>query len=128
VQDREADVLWRKLALLAPAALATSSARGPVGAVRSDEELRELMMAAAREVAEVARTQGATLDADQAVQAMSAFPDAMRTSMERDVAAGSVPELDAIGGPIVRIGAEQGVPTPATAELVRRVRELYDRG
>lgn len=123
VQDSEADVLWRKLAIIAPIALATSSARGPIGAVREDPELERLMTACAREVCRVAFTQGATLDEEQAVQAMSALPDAMHTSMERDVVAGNEPELDAIAGPILRIGAEQDVPTPATAELTRRVRE-----
>lgn len=126
VQDDEAEMLWRKLAMLAPSALATSSVRGPVGDVRRDPELERLMLDCAREVCAVAATQGVSLDADRAEQAMGALPDQFLTSMARDVIAGNEPELDAIGGPIVRLGREHGVPTPATAELMRRVAKASD--
>jgi ketopantoate reductase len=37
--------------------------------------------------------------------------------MQKDVAAGRAPELDAIAGPVQRGGARHGIPVPATAEL-----------
>jgi ketopantoate reductase len=46
----------------------------------------------------------------------------MQSSMQKDVAAGREPELAAIAGPIVRLGAEHGFPTAATRSLVERVR------
>jgi 2-dehydropantoate 2-reductase len=121
VQDDEVDVLWRKLALLAPLALATSSLDAPIGAVRQDPEHRELLLGAAREVAAVADAEGAAIDPDHAAQALLAIPDAMRSSMQKDVAAGKSPELDAIGGAVVRHGRLHAIPTPATEELMRRV-------
>jgi 2-dehydropantoate 2-reductase len=45
----------------------------------------------------------------------------MRSSMQKDLAAGQPLELEAVSGPILRIGRERGIATPATAELVRRV-------
>jgi 2-dehydropantoate 2-reductase len=45
----------------------------------------------------------------------------MRSSMQKDLAARRPLELEAIAGPIVRRGAERGIPTPATEELRRRV-------
>ncbi len=43
--------------------------------------------------------------------------------MQKDVEAGRLSELDAIGGPIVRRGENYGVPTPATAELIALVEQ-----
>jgi 2-dehydropantoate 2-reductase len=41
--------------------------------------------------------------------------------MQKDVAAGRPPELDAIGGPILRGGARHGIAVPVTAELVTEI-------
>ena len=122
VQPSEAEILWRKLALLAPLALATTSAQAPIGGVREDEALRALLLDCAREVAAVAATRGVVVDPDGVRQALLGLPPGMRSSMQKDLAAGKTLEVDAIGGPVVRIGAERGVPTPATAELIRRVK------
>lgn len=125
VQESEADVLWRKLAMLAPLALATSSMGVPIGDVRRDPEHRELLMACAREVAAVANAEGVVIDPDQAQQVMLALPEAFRSSMQKDVAAGNPPELDAIAGAVIRHGRRHGIPTPATEELARQVERLH---
>ena len=41
--------------------------------------------------------------------------------MQKDVAAGRVPELDAIAGPILRGGSEYAIEVSATRFLVARV-------
>ncbi len=122
VRDAEADVLWGKLALLAPFALGTSAVRQAFVGARDDAEVLELMLRAVHEVCAVAATEGARLDPELFVQALLRMPDEMRSSMQKDIAAGRPPELDAIGGAVLRRGSERGVPTPALAELVRRVR------
>jgi 2-dehydropantoate 2-reductase len=48
-------------------------------------------------------------------------PPGLRSSMQKDVAAGRPPELDAIAGPIQRGGRRHGIPTPNTDELARLV-------
>ena len=51
--------------------------------------------------------------------------------MQKDVAAGRAPELDAIAGPILRGGSQYGIPVPCTQELAglvaARVREPGNR-
>ena len=121
VRDTEAEVLWGKLALLAPFALGTSSLLQPIGTAREDPELRQLMCAAIREVCAVAGTEGATLDPDVFTQALLGMPQDMRSSMQKDISAGREPELDAIAGPILRRGRERGIETRAVEELARRV-------
>lgn len=118
----EAAVLWGKLAMLCPLALATSSLQQPLGGARADAGTRELMLACAAEVIAVAATEGAQLDPERYRQALLAAPDGMRSSMQKDLAAGRPLELDFIAGPVLRRGRERGIPTPATEELAARVR------
>ena len=44
--------------------------------------------------------------------------------MQKDVAAGRAPELDAIAGPILRGGSERGIDVSATRALVDRIMAL----
>ena len=48
---------------------------------------------------------------------LEAAPAETRSSMQKDVAAGRPPELDAIAGPILRGGSRHGIPVPCTEEL-----------
>jgi 2-dehydropantoate 2-reductase len=45
----------------------------------------------------------------------------MKSSMQKDIEQGKPPELDAIGGPILRGGARHGIPVPITRSLVEVV-------
>ena len=49
--------------------------------------------------------------------AILSMPDGMRSSMQKDRAAGRPLELDAIAGPILRGGREHDLPTPHTQVL-----------
>jgi 2-dehydropantoate 2-reductase len=121
VRDGEGEVLWGKLALLAPFALGTSSVRQPIGPARDDPDVRALMCAAVGEVCAVAAAEGAPVHAEVFTEALMSMPDDMRSSMQKDIAAGRAPELDAIAGPVLRRGRQRGIPTPAVEELVRRI-------
>lgn len=121
VEESEAQVLWSKLAVLAPLALATSSIRQPMGGVRGDRESCELMLQAMRETCAVASTEGAHLDVALLERILLNVPEDFRSSMQKDLAAGRPLELDAIAGPILRLGRDHEIPTPATVELVSRV-------
>jgi 2-dehydropantoate 2-reductase len=117
VRNDELSLLWDKLAFLAPVALATTALDAPFGAVRDDERYRRCQ----DEVLAVARAEGARVD-EQALRALQeAVPDGMRSSMQKDVASGRQPELDAIAGPILRAGGRHGIPVSNTDELVRLV-------
>lgn len=117
VRDDELSLLWDKLAFLAPVALVTTALDAPLGAVRADERYRRCQ----DEVLAVARAEGARVDVEALRERREAAPNGMQSSMQKDVAAGRRPELDAIAGPILRGGERHGIPVPATDELARLV-------
>jgi 2-dehydropantoate 2-reductase len=110
----ELSMLWQKLVFLAPLALATTAFDGPLGKVRHDE----WFLRCQKETLSVAAGEGATVDGKALTALLESAPDAMRSSMQRDVEQGRPPELDAIAGPIVRGGRTHGIDTAATEQLV----------
>ena len=117
VRADELSLLWDKLAFLAPVALATTALDAPYGEVRDDPRYRGCQA----EVLAVARAEGALVD-EKALHALQeAVPAGMRSSMQKDVAAGRPPELDAIAGPILRRARRHRIPVPNTDQLARLV-------
>jgi 2-dehydropantoate 2-reductase len=122
VREDELSLLWDKLAFLAPVALATTAFDAQFGDVRDDERFRGCQ----DEVLAVARAEGAQVDEGALRALQAAAPGGTRSSMQKDVAAGRRPELDAIAGPIQRGGRRHGIPVPNTDELVRLVAARAD--
>jgi 2-dehydropantoate 2-reductase len=115
----EADVLWAKLARLAGIALATTAADAPLG------DVRDTAAQVAREVAQVARAEGANIDPDTVVAEQDALPDAASSSLRADVTAGRGDhELDAIGGAVLRAARRHGIATPTVQKLVGDIGSL----
>jgi 2-dehydropantoate 2-reductase len=121
VRDDDAEVLWEKLAFLAPVALTTSGLGEPIGAVRNDPRWRVRLEGAQAEVVAVASAEGVSIDEDALRSLHATVPEATQSSMQKDVAAGRQPELDAIAGPILRGGARHGVDVLVTRDLVALV-------
>jgi 2-dehydropantoate 2-reductase len=121
--DNEATLLWNKLVFLAPFALSTSAYDTTIGNVFDNPESRSKVEATMREACAVAVAEGAKVDVEKVLGASGAFPRNMRSSMQKDVDRGNVPELDAIAGPILRGGAKHGIAVPATKELAAKVEE-----
>lgn len=121
VEPDEATLLWRKLAVLASLALTTTALEAPIGSVRADPAWRQRLLAVASEVCAVAAAEGAGVDPRATRQFVLGVPDAMRSSMQKDRAAGRPLELDAIGGAVQRAGRRHGVPTPVVDELVAEI-------
>jgi 2-dehydropantoate 2-reductase len=117
IRADELSLLWDKLAFLAPLALATTALEAPLGAVREDERYRGCQ----NEALAVARAEGAHIDEDALRALQAAAPPEMQSSMQRDVAAGRQPELDAIAGPILRGGRRHVIPVANTNALVELV-------
>jgi 2-dehydropantoate 2-reductase len=113
VRDDELTLLWDKLAYLAPLALATTALDSPLGSVRYDERYRRCQ----EKVLAVARAEGAHVDAEALHALVAGAPYAMQSSMQKDVRAGRLPELDSIAGLILRGGCRHHIPVPATAEF-----------
>ena len=121
--EDEATLLWSKLAFLAPIALATSAAGASVGEVVANEQWRKQLESCVREACAVAKADGAQVDAEKGIAALVGLPSGMRSSMQKDVEQGNPPELDAIGGPILRAAKRYGIAVPATQSLVEAVTE-----
>ena len=121
VSEDEVTMLWSKLCFLAPFALATTASGGPLGDVRSDAQWRALMDACVNEACAVGVAEGAKVAPEPILAALEGAPDHFRSSMQKDVAAGRPPELDAIAGPILRGGKEHGIDVSATRALVDRI-------
>jgi 2-dehydropantoate 2-reductase len=123
VRDDEATTLWSKLAVLAPIALVTTAAEAPFGEARAGRW--DEAVAVAHEIVAAARADGVELDETAIVGLLSRIPDGMRSSMQKDAAAGRPIELDAIGGTILRAADRAGTDAPVTARLVADLRERF---
>lgn len=120
----EKTLLWRKLAALAPMALTTTASSKSVGEIRDDPIWRDRLEATIREATAVANADGASISADHTLAFLNGAPPTLRSSMQKDVAGGRPPELDAIGGPILRGAERHGIPVPVTAFLVEAIKAL----
>jgi 2-dehydropantoate 2-reductase len=120
VEDDETAVLWGKLLVLAPMALVTAAVGGPVGLART--ERRDDMIGILEEIGAVMRALGVGADTALMARMIDSVPAGMRTSMERDAAAGRALELDAIGGSILHAAERTGVDVPVTTRLVEELR------
>jgi 2-dehydropantoate 2-reductase len=124
VGDDEARTLWTKLAMLAPIALTTTWALAPFGEVRAGHW--DEVAAVIHEIVLAARADGVELDEGTIVtRVRDVVPDGMRSSMQKDAAAGRPIELDAIGGAILRAADRAGAPAPVTARLVADLGERF---
>ena len=122
-RDDERTLLWDKLAFLAPIALTTSALDAPLGDARANRRFNDCR----DEALAIAKAEGATIDDATLIALQQAARAEMRSSMQKDVAAGREPELDAIAGPIIRGGQHHAIPTPATEELATLVAERANR-
>jgi 2-dehydropantoate 2-reductase len=116
LSDNILKVLWTKFAFIAAVSALGSLTRVTFGEYRAVPEARAVLTQALEEVASVARAKGVPLDAD-VVDKTLAFIDSsaagIKPSMQRDVEAGRVSELESMVGIVVRQGADLNVPTPA---------------
>ena len=122
VRDDEAATLWSKLSILAPIALVTTWTAAPLGEARAGH--RDELVAVVHEIVAAARADGVDLDEAALLAMLERLPD-MRSSMQKDAAAGRPIELDAIGGAVLRAAERGGTEAPVTARLVADLRARY---
>lgn len=119
----EARILWGKLVRLNTLACMTTAYDTTFGAIRADPARWAQLEACVREGAAVARAEGAEIDPAVVFGEFEVLHDGFGTSMQRDVAAGREPELDAIAGAVLRAGARHGIACPTIAALAARIAE-----
>jgi 2-dehydropantoate 2-reductase len=129
VQDSEADVMWSKLVRLNALACTTSAYDVLLGEIRSTPKLRADLEGAITEACAVGQAEGATdVDPARAIAELEAAHATLGSSMQRDIAAGREPELDAIPGSVLRAGARHGIPCPTIERLVATISARLEVG
>jgi len=124
VREDEVTMLWSKLCFLAPFALATTASGGSLGVVRSDPRWWTRLEGCVKEACAVGAAEGAKVAPEPILATLKGAPDGFQSSMQKDVAAGRPPEVEAIAGPILRGGTEHGIDVSATRALLDRIVEL----
>ncbi len=121
VDDWEAQVMWSKLVRLNALACTTSAYDRLLGEIRSTPELRADMVGAIEEGCAVAHAEGASIPSGDPLGELTAAHATLGSSMQRDIAAGRPPELDAIPGAVLRAAARHGIECPTIERLVRAI-------
>jgi 2-dehydropantoate 2-reductase len=119
----ESQVLWAKLARLNALALTTSASDRPLGLIREDARWRSALEGAVNETVAVAVAEGAELVVEQTLAELESAHAELRSSMQRDIAAGREPELDALAGAVMRAAARHGLRCPTVSWLADRIAE-----
>jgi 2-dehydropantoate 2-reductase len=126
VRATENQVIWEKLAVVAPYALATTAVAGSIGVVRAHPDVLAHLRLAAGETIDAAAALGVPLDRAKLMAALEEYPDSMRVSMERDLAAGRDLEMANVADPVIREGRARGLPMTSMAWLLERARAQAD--
>jgi 2-dehydropantoate 2-reductase len=120
----EAQVMWSKLVRLNALACTTSAHDKLLGEIRSTPELRAELLGSIEEACAVGRAEGAPdVDPATAMAELARAHDTLGSSMQRDIAAGRAPELDAIPGSVLRAAARHGLGCPTIERLVVMIAE-----
>jgi 2-dehydropantoate 2-reductase len=98
-----------------------SASEDSLGGVRADAGRWASLEQCVNETCAVGVSEGDKVAPEPILTALEGLPNGFRSSMQKDVAAGRVPELDAITGPILRGGSEHGIEVSVTRSLVERV-------
>ena len=118
VLDSEAQVMWSKLVRLNALACTTSAHDKLLGEIRSTPELHAELQGAIAEGCAVGRAEGARdVDPATAMAELAAAHATLGSSMQRDIAAGREPELDAIPGSVLRAAARHRLQCPTIERL-----------
>ncbi len=122
ILESEAEVMWGKLVRLNALACTTSAWDLRLGAIREDPERRGALERCVREAAAVARAEGAAVDPSSVMGELEAAHATLGSSMNRDIAAGREPELDAIPGAVLRAAARHDLRCPTIEALLSGIR------
>ena len=117
--DIEVDI-WLKFIFLSALSSMTALTRLSNGPLRTTPETRDLFRACMEEAAAVGRAKGVNLPEDVVEDRMKMWdgmPAEMVASMAHDLEAGKRIEMARLGGAVVRLGVETGIPTPTQALL-----------
>jgi 2-dehydropantoate 2-reductase len=122
VLDSEAQVMWSKLVRLNALACTTSAYDALLGEILDTPALRADLVSSIEETCEVGRAEGAAdVDAQVALGELERAHPTLGSSMQRDIAAGREPELDAIPGSVLRAADRHALSCPTIERLVEMI-------
>ncbi len=122
--------LWEKFVLLAVNSSVVALVRQPFGKLTPDPDIMDLFSAAFAEVIACGRALGIKLHPEMQARVEKAtrnFPATMMPSMAIDLLRGNRLELPWLGGKVVELGKQLGVPTP-TFSVMYAALKLYANG
>ncbi|HMD52185.1 MAG TPA: ketopantoate reductase C-terminal domain-containing protein, partial [Solirubrobacteraceae bacterium] len=116
-----------KLVRLNALACTTSAYDKLLGEIRTTPALRTALVGAIEEACAVGRAEGAEdVDPARAIDELERAHETLGSSMQRDIAAGRAPELDAIPGSVLRAAARHGLRCPTIERLVAMIAARAD--
>ncbi|MCR3955680.1 MAG: 2-dehydropantoate 2-reductase [Gudongella sp.] len=124
-EEKPEITIWEKFIMFAPFALVTAYSGKSFGQVMEDVDLKNLIKSIMEEVEDLARAKGIPVK-DSLVETYLGnaqfYPYETRTSYQRDIESGKgKDEGDLIGGTIIRLGKEHGVPTPEAENIYKKI-------
>jgi 2-dehydropantoate 2-reductase len=142
-QANEKTILWSKLAFLAPFALTGTASDKDEQGIFADPAWRGRLECAVGEACAVATADGAAVDREKILATLESLlqlceppcrrmcqPPRRNRRQRRRLKLllyFRMPQLDAIGGPIIRGGRHHGLDVPTTRELVARIEERLNK-
>jgi 2-dehydropantoate 2-reductase len=121
--------LWSKLVWNCAGNALTALTRATYGQAARNAAARQVLLAVANEVQDVARAAGvqlASADPAAAVHKLAEDLGEATSSTAQDIARGKRTEIEALNGFVARRGAELGVPTPVNHTLYALVKLLEE--
>ncbi|WP_405251065.1 ketopantoate reductase family protein [Dokdonia sp. Asnod3-C12] len=115
VPDNIQVAIWQKFLFITTISAIGGLTRVPIGVMREQPYIKELMRKTAQEVFEVAKAKGIILPEktiENIFEAISKQAHETTASTQRDIMAGKPSELENFNGYIMKEGKRLGVPTP----------------
>ena len=130
ISDDILKTLWTKFLFIASVTAMGCLTRVTFGEFRGVPETRSVMKDCMMETAAVAKARGVALDAE-VVENTLAFIDksdaGIKPSMQRDLEAGRVTELESLIGIVARLGRQSGVPTPVMEWAYAMLKPAFEK-
>jgi 2-dehydropantoate 2-reductase len=124
----EPQVMWSKLVRLNALACTTSAYDKLLGEIRSTPQLRADLVGAIEESCAAGQAEGAEdVNPQKAIDELERAHETLGSSMQRDIAAGRTPEVDAIPGSVLRAAARHGLQCPTIERLVAMIRARVEQ-
>ena len=120
-------IMWKKFMLNVGVNQVTAAFNSDYGAVQAEGEQRDTMIAAMREVIQIANRKGIHLteeDIQYWLNVLDGFKPELMPSMRQDTAAKRKTEVELFSGAMIRMGKELDVPVPVNEMLYKKIREI----